>query len=134
MVLKKHAAARWGNLIFLVPFILAYRPLIVRFKPFEVFLFTVGTAMILAVLVMGNRQPYVILKGDRLILNLHHYQEPEVHMLGGIRLVEQLSPHSCRIHSRDFQPVRLYLSAGDLKALLSELSDRNIRMKFYYEP
>ncbi len=129
MVLKKNALARGGNYIFLIPFILAYRPLILRFHPLEFILFSVGTIMVLAIIIISNRRPYIILKEDRLILNLHYYQEPEIHKLQRITLVEMLNSHCCRIHSRDFKPVRLNLPAKGLKKLMKELSSQNIRIK-----
>ncbi|QEN07350.1 hypothetical protein EXM22_04855 [Oceanispirochaeta crateris] len=126
---RKHSAARLVNYLFLIPFILAYRPLLIRYNGADLLWYTIGVSIILIIIYMSNRRPYVILDETRLILNLHYYQNPEVHILERITLIEPIGSHSCRIHSRDFNPVRISLNPKDLKKFMATLSQRNIKIK-----
>ena len=121
-------AARFLNFLFLIPFIMGFRPLIIRFSKIDMILYSVGTIMIILLIIISNKLPYVTLEGDRLILNLHYYQKPEVHFLDRITLIEVLSNHSVKIHSRDFKPVRIHMSPADLKKLLKLLDKRNLKI------
>ncbi len=129
MVLKKHYLARIFNYLFLLPFILAYRPLLVRYDRAELIWFSIGTIIVLCIVIISNRLPYLTLIDDKLILNLHYYQNPEVHSLDRITLVEIKNSYNCRIHSRDYKPVRIHLNPLDQKKLLKELSERNINIR-----
>ncbi|MDC7232328.1 MAG: hypothetical protein PQJ58_03795 [Spirochaetales bacterium] len=129
LVIRKHSAARLVNFLFLLPFILAYRALMVRYSFSETLWFTAGTILILIIIIISNRLAYVKVDNDKMILNLHYYQSAEVHYLNRITLVEPLNRHSCRIHSRDFKPVRLSMNPHDLKKLLKLLSEKEIKIK-----
>ncbi|MDA3956518.1 hypothetical protein [Oceanispirochaeta sp.] len=129
IVFRKHVVARLINFLFLIPIILAYRPLLVRFNRSELIWYSLGFLLILIIIIMSNRRPYLFLEEKKLTLNLHYYQNPEVHTLERITLIEPLGNHSCRIHSRDFRPVRITLSPLDLKRLFKTLSERNIKIK-----
>lgn len=125
---RKHMLARALNFLFLLPFIMGFRPLIIRFSKLDLILYLIGTLTIILLIIVSNRLPYVTLEGDRLILNLHYYQEPEVHFMERITLIEILSNHSVKIHSRDFKPVRVHLNPADLKKLLKLLDERNLKI------
>lgn len=129
MVLRKHVLARFFNFLFLLPFILAYRPLLVRYDGGELIWFSIGTLIVLTIVIISNRLPYVTLQDDKLILNLHYYQNPEIHSLDRITLVEVKNAYSCRIHSRDYRPVRINLNPRDQRRLLKALSERNINIR-----
>jgi len=129
IIFKKHNAARVFNFLFLIPFILAYRPLLVYFKLSEFLLYSAGIIVIIVIIIVSNRLPYVTIDGDRLILHLHYYQRPEVHFLEKVTLIEILTSHSLRVHSRDFRPVRLHLNPKDLKKLVNQLNKRNLKIK-----
>ncbi len=129
LIIRKHRVARLINFLFLLPFVFAYRALIVRFSRADFLWFTAGTLLVLAIIVISNRLPYITISENRLILNLHYYQSAEIHDLSRITLVEVLSVHSCRIHSRDFKPVRLSMTPPDLKKLLNLLSEKEIKIK-----
>ena len=129
MVLRKHAFARFINFLFLLPFILAYRPLLVRFDRSSLIWYGLGTVVVITIIIISNHLPYITLKGDKLILNLHYYQNPEIHNLDRITLIEIKNHSSCRIHSRDYRPVRITLNPGDQKKLLKALSERNINIR-----
>jgi len=126
---RKHTAARLFNYLFLIPFILGYRPLLIRFERSEFIWYTIGTAVIFMIIVFSNSRPYLKMDDRKLTLYLHYYQTPEVHSLDRITLVEPLGKHSCRVHSRDFKPVRINLNPGDMTLLLKTFSERNIKIR-----
>ncbi|OQY33760.1 MAG: hypothetical protein B6241_06825 [Spirochaetaceae bacterium 4572_59] len=128
IIFRKHMIARVLNFLFLIPFIMGFRPLIIRYNKLDLMLYVMGTLTIILLIVVSNRLPYITLKGDRLILNLHYYQKPEVHFMDRITLIETLSNHSVKIHSRDFKPVRIHLNPWDLKKLLKLLDERNLKI------
>ena len=127
-VFRKHIISRALNFLFLLPFIMGFRPLIIRFVPIDFILYSIGTIIIVMLIVISNRQPYITLHGDRLILNLHYYQKPEVHFLERITLIEVLSSHSLKIHSRDFRPVRIHMNPAEIRSLLEILNERNLKI------
>ena len=129
MVLRKHSFARFLNFLFLLPFVLAYRPLLVRFHRAEIIWFSIGTIIVLTIIIISNRLPYITLKDEKLILNLHYYQNPEIHSIDRITLIEITNNYSCRIHSRDYRPVRIHLNPGDQKKLLKALFERNVNIR-----
>ncbi|MDC7240966.1 MAG: hypothetical protein PQJ50_11450 [Spirochaetales bacterium] len=128
LIIRKHRVARLTNFLFLLPFVFAYRALFVRYSPGDFLWFTAGTLLVLAIIIISNRLPYITIRGNKLILNLHYYQSAEIHDLGRITLVEVLSIHSCRIHSRDFKPVRLSMTPPDQKKLLKLFSEKEIKI------
>jgi len=129
LVIRKHSAARLFNFLFLLPFILAYRVLLVRYDFGETLLFTAGTFLVLIIIIISNRLAYISVLENKMTLNLHYYQSAEIHDLNRITLVEPLGRHSCRIHSRDFKPVRLSMNPHDLKKLLKLFSEKEIKIK-----
>jgi hypothetical protein len=129
LVIRKHSAARLINYLFLLPFILAYRALLVRYNFGETLWFTAGTLLILIIIIISNRLAYITILDNKMTLNLHYYQSAEVHDLSRITLVEPLGRHSCRIHSKDFKPVRLSMNPYDLKKLLKIFSEKEIKIK-----
>lgn len=128
-MIRKHSLARLINFLFLLPFILAYRALLVRYDFGETLWFTAGTLLILIIIIVSNRLAYITIVDNKMTLNLHYYQSAEVHDLNRITLVEPLGMHSCRIHSRDFKPVRLSMNPYDLKKLLKLFSEKEIKIK-----
>jgi len=129
LVFRKHLAAKLFNYLFLIPFILAYRPLLVRFDRSEFIWYTIGAVLIIIIIVISNRRPYLKLDERKLTLYLHYYQTPEIHLIDRITLVEPLGKHSCRVHSRDFKPVRINLNPKNQSLLLKTLSERNIKIQ-----
>lgn len=129
LVIRKHSFTRLVNFMFLLPFIFAYRVLLVRFDWRDTLWFTAGTILVLIIIIISNRLPYIKIQENRMTLNLHYYQSAEVHDLRRITLVEPLGNHSCRIHSRDFKPVRLSMNPHDLKKLLKLFSEKEIKIK-----
>lgn len=115
--------------MFLIPFIFAYRILLVRYNLGDTLWFTAGTLLVLCIIIISNRLPYIKIADNKMTLNLHYYQSAEVHDLRRITLVEPLGNHSCRIHSRDFKPVRLNMNPYDLKKLLQLFSEKEIKIK-----
>ena len=126
---RKHSTARLVNYLFLIPFILAFRPLIVRYSKIDLIWYSIGFLLILIIIFLSNRRHYITLDETKLTLYLHYYQNPEIHSLDRITLIEPLGNHSCRIHSRDFKPVHISLTPRDFKKLISTLSQRNIKIK-----
>ena len=127
-VFRKHRLARAFNFLFLIPFVMGLRPLIIRFDQLDFLLYFIGMVIITTLIVISNHLPYVTLEGDRLILNLHYYQKPEVHFLERITSIETLSSHSLKIHSRDFKPVRIHMNPSDVNSLLKLLNERNLKI------
>ncbi len=127
-VFRKHRLARAFNFLFLIPFVMGLRPLIIRYNQLDFILYFIGLVIIIILIVISNHLPYVTLDGDRLILNLHYYQKPEVHFIERITSVETLSNHSLKIHSRDFKPVRIHMNPEDVNSLLKLLDKRNLKI------
>lgn len=128
-VFRKHRPGRIVNYLFLLPFVMGFRPLIIRYDPLDLLLYSLGILVILGLILLSNRVPYVTLAGDRLILRLHYYQEPEVHFLDRIILVEPLKKGILKVYSRDYKPVRLHLDPAERARLLILLQERNLKIK-----
>ena len=128
IVFRKHILSRGMNFLFLLPFILGFRPLLIRYNRLDFILYASGTVLLFVLIVISNRTPYVLFIKDRLILHLHYYQKPEIHPVERITLVENITRHSVKIHSMDFKPVRINMNPEDIKKLLKLLEEREIKI------
>ncbi len=128
VTIRKHTLTRLLNFLFLIPFVIGFRPLFLRYSRLDLILYALGTVIIMVLIIFSNRSPYIILREDKMILNLHYYQTPEVHQIEKISLVERISGHSIRIHSQDYKPVRLNVNPGDIKKIVKILKEKGIRI------
>ncbi len=126
--IKKHLLTRTMNFLFLIPFILGFRPLILRYSRLDMILYSLGTFIITLLIIISNRSPYIVLNDNRIVLNLHYYQKPEIHLIERITLVEKISGHSIRIHSLDYKPVRININPPDVHKILKFFIKKGIKI------
>ena len=126
LVLKKHPATRLFHYLYLIPFLPALRPLLVRFRVVDASVYLAGVVLVVFLVIYGNQRPLLRIENDRLLLYLHYRHDPESHPFSGIRKYRRRSQTRLTLESEGHRPVTLRLKRADADRLAAVLDGEGV--------
>jgi len=128
LILNKHPLVRAAHYLFLLPFTVALWPLIINFRALDFTIYSLGFALILFLIIYGNRRPLITSDEHGLHLYLHHGREVEFHPFNHIINYYPMSNGRISIALKNDLPIILFLKRSDLKKLTDILEFENIHL------
>lgn len=127
LILRKHPAVQAVHYLFLLPFGIALWPLITNFRTSDFIIYSLGCALVLFLIIYGNRRPLLISDNHGLHLYLHYGREAEFHPFNHIANYALMSRSRISITPENGLPIILFLGKNDLTKLTYALEIENIR-------
>jgi len=126
LVLKKHPATRAAHYLYLIPFLLTLHPLLVNFRAVDMIIYAAGLALVVFLVIYGNRQPLLRSESDGLNLYLHYRHNAEYHPYSQMLGYRRLTANRLSLESSNHSPVILNLTKHDVDQLVIKLEEEQV--------
>ncbi|MBN2656618.1 MAG: hypothetical protein JXR86_06130 [Spirochaetales bacterium] len=131
-IIKKNFLSRFLAYFLIIPFIPALRPLLNRHSTGELIIFIVGLILIIAMILVSNRRPFLKISDENLFVYLLYKYKPEIHLLSSIKEVRLSSPRKIIIETKGYEPLDIRLRKKDMIKLCTYLEEKGIPINRVY--
>lgn len=125
-VFRRAKGSQAANTLLLIPFGMAGAALVIRPTRIDIFVFVMGLAAVITLILINNLRPYIRLENEGLFLYLPYSPRPEEHRFDQMLGYRIRGKYRLFIFSLDHRPVRLYLNPPDRESLVRVLQENNI--------
>lgn len=126
-VLYRGGRSKFLHFLYLLPMLIGYRPLLVRFQWIHFVVYTAGFFMLLALVILSNRVPYILYDEECLRVLLEYREAREVHRFDEILGYYRKKPNLLLLFSLEHKPLRLRMGRQVVNELIETLEDRGIQ-------
>lgn len=112
---------------YLVPMLVGYRPLFIRFHWPVFIIYSVGFLSLLILVIYSNHIPYIIYDEETLQIMLEYREDREVHRFDELLGYYRQGTSRIFLYSLEFKPLRLRMGARVMDQFVRLLQSRGIK-------
>lgn len=118
--------SRLLHFIYLLPILLGFRPLIIRFDLTVFILYSIGFLILLVMVIYSNSIPYVIYDKDGLYVLLEYREGREAHPYDQLLGYYRKKRRVLRIYSLEHKPLNLRIRKQEVERLIRLLESKGV--------
>jgi len=107
--------------------LIGFRPLLVRFQWSHFIVYSLGFLILLVLIVLSNRIPYIIYDEECLRVLLEYREDREIHRFDEILGYYRKRPHLLLLFSLEHKPLQLKMGRNVVDQLITILEERDIK-------
>lgn len=124
--LKKGWLTQFINYLFLIPFLLGFRPLLINYNPVHFFVYIAGLVFIFILINIGNHSQYLRISNMEIGLYLEYKEAEQIIPFSAITKYVQKRNGTIIVYLEGHPPYRIYLDKSARK-ILKEVLDKKIK-------
>lgn len=110
---RRGVRSRILHFLYLVPLLIGFRPLLVRFDWPSFVLYSSGCLFLLVLILVANRNPYILFDEDALHVQLEYKEDREIHRYEEILGYYQRRPGVIELYSLEHKPLVIRIGRRD---------------------
>ena len=113
--------------LYLIPILLGFRPLILKFQWIQFTVYSTGFLILLFLVIYSNQIPFIVYDSLGLHVLLEYREGREIHRFDEILGYRRVRKRSLWIFSLEHKPLKLRMSSRAVAGLIGLLEEKGIR-------